>query len=299
MADFRLKVFCTVAELHSFTKAGEVLYITQPAVSFQIKSLEEEFGVRLFNRDQNKVVLTEVGKVLFNYSKEILKIYEEAKEEIGKITDSFKSKLIIGVTSIIGKYYLPVVIEAFKQKYPDVEVLTQISNTERIIKSLLQNTLDLCIVSESLYSYGEPFIYLPYVKDKLVLIVPSKHRWVGKRSITLEELIEEPFILREEGSGTRDIIEQYLREKGKEVEDLNIIMTLGSTEAVKGAVESGVGVSIISNCAIKLELKVGSIKIVEIESMKMFQDFIIVYTKKFPKLISERFFNFIQEFKPC
>ncbi|MDI7260643.1 MAG: selenium metabolism-associated LysR family transcriptional regulator [Thermodesulfobacteriota bacterium] len=299
MADFRLKVFITVAELQSFTKAGEVLYITQPAVSFQIKSLEEEFGVRLFNREQNKVVLTDIGKVLYNYAKEIFKIYEEAKEEISKLTNSLKGKLIIGVTSIIGKYYLPVVIEAFKQRYPDVEILAQISNTEKIIKSLLQNTLDLCIVSEPLSLYGDSFLYLPYIKDNLVLIVPSNHRWVSRRSIPFEELLEEPFIIREEGSGTRDIIEQYLREKGKGLEDLNIIMALGSTEAIKGAVDSGVGVSILSKCAIKIELKIGSIKIVKIEGMEMFQNFIIVYPKKFQKLNSERFFNFIQEFKPC
>ncbi|MEW6410282.1 MAG: selenium metabolism-associated LysR family transcriptional regulator [Nitrospirota bacterium] len=299
MFDFRLKIFCTVAELQSFSKAGQVLYITQPAVSFQIKSLEEELGVRLFNRERNKVVLTDVGKILFNYAKKIFQIYEEAEKEIGKITHSIKGKLIIGATSIIGRYYLPTVIEAFKQKYPDAEVIAQISNTETLIKSLLQDTLDLCIVSEPLSMYGDSFLYYPYIKDKLVLIVPSNHRWVTRESITLEELLEEPFIIREEGSGTRTTIEHYLHEREKRIEDLNIIMTLGSTEAVKGAVESGVGVSILSKCPVKRELEIGSVRIVKIEGMKMFQNFTIVYPRKFQRLISERFLHFIQEIKPC
>lgn len=297
MADFRLKVFCTVAELKSFTRAAELLFLTQPAVSSQIKYIEEEFGARLFNREQNRVVLTEVGEVLYKHAKEILRIYDEAKLEVAKLARSAKGKLIIGATSTMGKYYLPLVIEAFKQKHPDIEVLTQVSNTETLLKSLLQGTLDLGIVSEPSALYGDSFLYHPYVKDKLVLIVPADHQWVGRGSIRLEELMKEPFLIREQGSGTRDTFEQYLQERGKKLQDLNILMTVGSTEVVKGAVASGVGVAIISKCAIKLEMKAGVLKIVNIQGMEMLQSFTVVYPKKLQKLTSERFFSFLQEYK--
>lgn len=295
MSDFRLRVFCTVAEFQSFTRAGQVLYITQPAVSFQIKSLEEEFGTKLFIREQNRVILTDVGKVLFKYAREILKKYEEVEKEIGAITKSLKGKLTVGMTTIIGKYYLPLVIKDFKNKYPDVEVVTKISNTQNIVNSLIENALDLCIVSKPLIE--DHFLCIPYIRAELVLIVPPDHRWVNKGLITFEELLDEPFIVREEGSGTRDIIVEYFQQKGKRIEDLNIIMTLGNTEAIKGAVESGAGVSIIQKCAIKTEVKVGSIRIVKIEDMQMFQSFTIVYPKKFRRLITERFLKFIQESK--
>jgi DNA-binding transcriptional LysR family regulator len=295
VSDFRLKVFCTVAELQSFTRAGQVLYITQPAVSFQIKSLEEEFGARLFIREQKRVILTDVGKVLFKYAREILNKYKKIEKEIEAITKSVKGKLTIGMTTIIGKYYLPPIIKDFKSKYPDVEVLTRISNTQNIVTFLIENTLDLCIVSKPLIE--DRFLYIPYIRAELVLIVPPDHRWVNKGSITFEELLDEPFIVREDGSGTRDIIAEYLQQKGKRIEDLNIIMTLGNTEAIKGAVESGAGVSIIQKCAIKTEVNVGSIRIVNIEDTQMFQSFAILYPKKFQRLTAERFLRFIQESK--
>lgn len=297
MADFRLKVFCTVAELRSFTRAGEVLLLSQPAVSSQIKFLEEEFGARLFDREQNRVVLTEVGEVLYRRAKEILGIYDETKAEVDKLVRSAKGKLVIGATSTIGKYYLPLVIEAFRQRYPDIEVLTHVSNTETVLKSLFQGTLDLAIVSEPSSLYGDSFLYHPYVKDKLVLIVPVDHRWVKSGSIPLEELIEEPLLIREQGSGTRDTFVQYLQERGKGLENLNIMMTLGSTEAIKGAVASGVGVAIISKCAIELELKAGLLRIINVQGMKMFQRFTVVYPKKLQKMTSERFFAFLREDK--
>jgi DNA-binding transcriptional LysR family regulator len=295
MAVFRLRVFTTVAELKSFTRAAEVLFLTQPAVSSQIKSLEEEFGARLFNREQNRVVLTEAGEILYRHATEIMRIYGVAKAEVGKMARSAKGKLVIGATSTIGKYYLPLVIEAFRQKHPDIEVVTQISNTETVLKSLFQGTLDLAIVSEPSALYGDSFLYHPYVKEKLVVIVPADHRWVGRTSVPLEELIEEPLLIREQGSGTRDIFSQHLEERGKRLEDLNIMMTLGSTEAIKGAVASGVGVAIISKCAVKLEVKAGLLKTMTIQGMEMTQSFTVVYPKKLQKLTSEAFFSFLQE----
>ncbi len=297
MADFRLKVFCTVAELKSFTRAAEVLFLTQPAVSSQVKSLEEEFGVKLFVREQNRVVLTEVGEVLYEYAKKILSVYEEAKLEVGRFVRSLTGKLIIGSTSTIGKYYLPLVIEAFKQQHPGIEVLMQVSNSETVLKSLLQRALDLGIVSEPCALYGDIFQYHPYIKDRLVLIVPAGHRWFGTKAICLEELMEEPFLIRERGSGTRDTFEQYLRERRKSLEDMNILMTLGSTEAIKGAVVSGVGTAIISKCALKQEVESGLLGIVRIEEMEMFQSFVVVYPKRKQNLTSEGFFNFLQEFR--
>ncbi len=294
--DFRLKIFSTAAELQSFSKAGEVLYLSQPAVSFQIRSLEEEVGAKLFHRDRNRVILTEAGEALLTHAREIFKIYDKAEQEIKDITNanSIKGHLVIGATSVIGRCYLPTAIEGFKRNYPDIKVVVQISNTSALLKAMFQGTLDLCIVSEPFSLYGDSFLYHPYIRAKLVLAVPSNHRWAnGGGAVSLDELLEEPFIIREEGSGTRATIERYLQEKGKKIEDLNVIMTLGSTEAVRSAVESGVGVAILSKCSIQAEVQRDTIRTVKIRNIEMFQNFTLVFSKKFRRISSEMFLHFI------
>ncbi len=293
MEDFRLKVFYTVASLKSFSKAAKKLYVTQPAVSNQIRSLEEEFETRLFIRGKNKVILTESGQVLYKYAAEILELYEQMGKKLAEITKVLERELTIGATSIPGKYFIPQIIQQFKKKYPDVEIKTLISNTQNIVQSLKEDILDLCIVSEPVTAgrlFREKFL-----KDELVLIVNPNHRWVTKNFIGIEELIDEPLVLREEGSGTRETIRYYLEQLGKRLKDFNIIMTLGTTGAIKGAVERGVGVGFALKCAIQLELQIGSLKIIPIENLQMYQMFSVLHKKNSRKHIANQLIQFIQE----
>ena len=293
MVDFRLKVFYTVASLKSFSKAATKLYVTQPAVSNQIRSLEEEFETRLFIRGKKKVNLTESGQVLFKYAAEILELYEQAEKKLAEMTKSLERELTIGATSIPGKYFIPQIIQQFKKKYPDVEIKTLISNTQNIVQSLKEDILDLCIVSEPVQA-GRLFRQ-KFLKDELVLIANPNHRWTTKKFIGVEELMQEPIVLREEGSGTRETIKNYLAKLDKRLEDFNIIMTLGTTGAIKGAVERGVGVGFVLKCAIQLELQIGSIKTVPIRNLKMYQMFSILHKKNSRKHIADELIQFIQE----
>lgn len=293
MSDFRLKVFHTVATLRSFSKAAKVLYITQPAVSIQIKSLEEEFGSRLFIRDKKDVIPTHAGEILLNYAHKILGLYQEAEREIGLLTDTLKDKLALGMTAIIGTYHLPAILDSFKRKYPDVEVVTLISNTENIIKALKEGICDLCIVSEPVHEHQ--LVREVFLRDELVLIVPPSHKWANRDFVKLEEIIHEPMLIREEGSGTRETIKYYLAEEGLKISDLTVSTTLGATSAIKAAVENGLGIAFIGRSAIKLELRMGSLKALAIDNMNMYQSFTLMYPKVFNKPAVERFLQCIRE----
>lgn len=293
MVDFRLKVFYTVAGLGSFSKAAQKLHVSQPAVSNQIRSLEEEFETRLLSRGKNKVILTESGQVLYKYAKEILELYEQVGKELGEITKSLERELTIGVTSIPGKYFIPQIIQQFKKKYPEVEIKTLISNTQNIVQSLKENISDVCIVSEPVH--GGRLFRQRFLRDELVLIVNPNHRWVEKDFISIEELMREPLVLREEGSGTRETMRHCLKQLDKRLKDFNVIMTLGTTGAIKGAVEKGVGVGFALKCAIQLELQIGSLKIVPIENLQMYQMFSLLYKKNSRKHIANQLIQFIQE----
>lgn len=293
MEDFRLKVFFTVAGLKSFSQAAQKLHVTQPAVSNQIRSLEEELETKLFIRGKNEVILTKSGQVLYKYAAEILELYEQMGKKIAEITKVLERELTIGATSIPGKYFIPQIIQQFKKKYPDVEIKTLISNTQNIVQSLKEDILDLCIVSEPVKA-GRLFRQ-KFLKDELVLIVNPNHRWATKNFIGIEELINEPLVLREEGSGTRETIRHYLEQRDKRLKDFNIIMTLGTTGAIKAAVERGVGVGFALKRAIQLELEIGSLKIVPIENLQMYQMFSVLHKKNSHKHIADELIQFIQE----
>jgi DNA-binding transcriptional LysR family regulator len=289
--DFRLRVFYEAARHESFTKAGEVLFLTQPAVSFQIKSLEAEIGARLFRREKNRMLLTGVGEIVFRYARDILALYDRAEAEIARLIQHVGGKLLVGVTNVIAKYVLPRPIGAFKKLNPQVSIVLQTGNTDSIVEDLLRGELDLAIVSDPLDV--KDCVVEPWIREDLLLIVPSDHRWSGRRAIALEDLAREPFIMREEGSGTRRMLELYLEKKGLAFGDLNVVLTLGSTEAVKAGVEAGAGVSVISSLSLRSELETGSIRTVAIEGLEMSRTFNLVYPKlTYRKLVVETFLDF-------
>jgi len=253
MADRRLQVFYTVAKLLSFTKAAETLHMTQPAVTFQVRQLEEHFNTRLFDRTHNRVTLTEAGRKSYEYAEDIFELYAEMENSVKELTGDVSGALTLGASTTIAEYMLPSLFSGFTKKFPDIQLRLKVSNTEGIVSMIENSMIDLGIV-EGPVTNKNLIVEMCRV-DNLVVIVPPEHELTSRDSISMDELMHYPFISREEGSGTRDVIMDYMTKMGLDKNNLNICLELGSPESIKGAVEAGMGVAIVSSATIEKELK--------------------------------------------
>ncbi len=257
MADRRLQVFHTVAKLLSFTKAAESLHMTQPAVTFQVRQLEEYFNTRLFDRTHNRISLTEAGKRVYEYAGKIFETYGEMENAVKELTGEVSGVLIIGASTTIAEYMLPALLGDFKSQYPDVNVRLKVSNTEGIVSMVENNVIDLGVVEAPV---GNKNLAVELCRrDQLVAILPPGHPLADRSVLLASELLNYPYICREEGSGTREVIVDYMQEIGLSSNELDVIMELGSPEAIKGAVEAGIGVTILSKATLVKELKLGTL----------------------------------------
>lgn len=257
MSDRRLQVFHTVAKLLSFTKAAEALHMTQPAVTFQVRQLEEQFNTRLFDRTHNRISLTRAGEVVQERAVKIFDLYAEMENAVRELTGEVSGSLIIGASTTIAEYMLPALLGDFKRHHPEIKLYLQVANTEGIVTMVENNDLDLGVVEAPVANKN---LQVEVCRsDGLVAIVPPDHTLATRDKVTIQELMGYPYICREEGSGTRDVILDYLAHNGMASEDLDIIMELGNPEAIKGAVEAGMGISIISSATIVKELRLGTL----------------------------------------
>ena len=263
MADRRLQVFHTVARLLSFTKAAESLHMTQPAVTFQVRQLEEYFNTRLFDRTHNRISLTEAGQRVYGFSDRIFELYSEMENAVRDMTGEISGVLVMGASTTIAEYMLPALLGDFKKKYPDVNVHLRVSNSDGIVSMVENNDIDLGVVEAPVMNKN--LVVEECRKDRLVAIVSPLHALAANRQVQVGELMSDAFIVREEGSGTREVIQDYLTELGMNVADLHVIMELGSPEAIKGAVEAGMGVSIVSEVTIHKELQLGTLVALELD----------------------------------
>lgn len=253
MADRRLQVFYTVAKLLSFTKAAETLHMTQPAVTFQVRQLEEHFNTRLFDRTHNRVTLTEAGRKSYEYAEDIFELYAEMENSVKELTGEVSGALTLGASTTIAEYMLPSLFSGFTKKFPDIQLRLKVSNTEGIVSMIENSMIDLGIV-EGPVTNKNLIVEMCRV-DNLVVIVPPEHELTSRDSISMDELMHYSFICREEGSGTRDVIMDHMTKMGLDKNNLNICLELGSPESIKGAVEAGMGVAIVSSATIEKELK--------------------------------------------
>ena len=277
MADRRLQVFHTVARLLSFTKAAESLHMTQPAVTFQVRQLEEYFNTRLFDRTHNRISLTEAGKRVYEYAAQIFDLYAKMDNAVRDITGEISGVLIIGASTTIAEYMLPSLLGDFKKKYPDVNVQLRVANSDGIVTMVENNDIDLGVVESAVLNKN--LVVEECRKDRLVAIVPPQHTLSGKSKISLKELLEHDYIAREEGSGTREVIHEHLSDAGLKSADLHVAMELGSPEAIKGAVEAGMGVSIVSEVTIHKELQLETLVALEL-SPSLERPFSFVHQKQ-------------------
>jgi len=264
MADRRLQVFHTVARLLSFTKAAESLHMTQPAVTFQVRQLEEYFNTRLFDRTHNRISLTEAGQRVYGYADRIFALYAEMENSVRDLTGEVSGVLLLGASTTIAEYMLPALLGDFKAKYPEVSIRLQVANTDGIVSMVENNVIDLGVVEAPVNNKN--LVVENCRMDKMVLIVPPGHELAGKKSVPIKDLTKFPYICREEGSGTREVMLEAVTAAGANPQDLNIVMELGSPEAVKGAVEAGMGISILSRATIEKELRLGSLVAIDLDT---------------------------------
>jgi DNA-binding transcriptional LysR family regulator len=257
MADRRLQVFYTVAKQLSFTKAAEQLFMTQPAVTFQVKQLEEHFNTRLFERNHGRIALTPAGRMAMEYAERILSISEEMDTRVAELTGAVAGPLLLGASTTIAEFILPQILGEFKGLHPEVEAHMMVANSETIVNRVADHTIDVGLI--------ESPSYLPSLQnevccdDELVLICAPNHPLATRKTVRAQEIAALPLVRREPGSGTREFTDNYFRQCGVPPEDLNLVMELGSPEAMKGVVETGIAVAIVSRATIAKELKLGSV----------------------------------------
>ncbi len=292
MADRRLQVFSTVARLLSFTKAAEALHMTQPAVTFQIRQLEDYFNTRLFDRTHNRISLTSAGELVKTYAEQIISLYSEMDNEVRKLTGDVLGPLVMGASTTIGEYVAPSLLGEYQKRYPEVSVRLHIANTVGIIHMVENNEIDIGIVEGPVSNRN--LVTSVCWDDELVVVAAPDHPLAAKETVEIGEVLEYPFISREEGSGTREVIEEYMAAHKIDTAQLNSIMEFGGPESIKNAVSVGLGVSILSVATLEKELKLGTLRAISLaEPLK--RPFSIVYQRqKFRLRAMEEFLNFAE-----
>ena len=253
MSDRRLQVFHTVAGVLSFTKAAEILNMTQPAVTHQVRQLEADFNTRLFDRENNRISLTHSGEEVLRYANQIIALYGEMHESVKSLTGDTSGLVTLGASTTIAEYMLPGLLGDFLDKFPNVQVRLRVANTDAIVGMVGDNSIDLGIVEGVVNN--QYLLVEDCQQDELRVIVPPDHTLASKATLAPAELLDYPFISREEGSGTRSVIASFLEQHGVNEEQLIQSFELGSTEAIKGAVQAGMGISIVSAAALAKEEK--------------------------------------------
>lgn len=263
MADRRLQVFHAVARHGSFTRAAEALYMTQPAVTFQIKQLEEYFNTRLIERGHGRLGLTPAGEIVMAYAERILGLSEELDARVSELTDELAGVLNLGVSTTISAYWLPYLLEGFKRQYPKVVPRVRVGNSEYIESNVAERELDVGLIEK--ISQHPSVEAQNALRDELMVVVQPGHRLARQPKLAAEDLVHAPFITREPGNGIRVITDQFFRDNGVSLENLKLCAELGSLECVKHLVEEGMGFAFASRAAIHREVREGRLKAIPVD----------------------------------
>lgn len=268
---WQLTVFCKVVESKSFSRAAADIHLSQPTVSSHIKDLETYFGCRLIDRLSKEVVPTKAGELLYRDAIRLLALRDEIEQTMADFLGKIKGKLAIGGSTLPGVYLLPKYIGKFIKQYPEVVISLSIGDTEKILKDIISGKTEIGIVGA--ISDDHQFIQENLMEDELKLVVPSDHPWADRQFIELEMLFDEPFIIREPGSGTLKTISQHLEKKGYGLDCLKICAEMGSTGAVCEGIKNRIGISIISTLAVKDEIHSGILKALSIRGLRLKRNF--------------------------
>lgn len=275
----QMEALIYLVEEGSFSRAAKKMLLTQPALTKNIQNIEDCLDVRLVNRSTTGISLTPDGKIIYEYARRIVKLRNEATEKILTLHENTSGSIYVTASTIPATYILPRALSAFRKKHSDIRVYIKTADSEEAMNMVLDKETEIGCIGKK--PQNKKLAAEPLWKDRLVLAVPKGHRWLKKKSITLNELSQEPFIAREKGSATRDVLESYLKEtKSISLSQLDVCGELGSSEAIKEAIIAGLGVSIISIHAIKRELAADTLFEVPIQGLKMERNFYLIYPRQ-------------------
>jgi len=275
MENFRLKVFRAVAKHLNFRRAAEELCLTQPAITLQIKALEQHLGVQLFDRSGAHISLTPAGSMLLKYATKIDELETKATAALSPFADGQRGELRIGASLTIAQYILPHLLGAFQQQHPHVRPHLTTCNTEQVLEALLAREVSLGFIEGP--TMRRDVRAEVFLEDEIVLIVPPAHEWNDRGVVEPEELKQERLIMRERGSGTRRVVEIALQRRGVKAKHLNIAMEFDSTEGIMTAVEAGLGIGFASLWSISKALQVDSLRVVPIRSIRITRPLSVAY----------------------
>lgn len=269
----QLEVFEAIARLGSFTRAAQALFLTQPTVSMQIKKLSEAVGLPLFEQIGKKIYLTEAGRELYHYSRVIAQSLNEAEVVLAELKGLKRGKLKISVAST-ANYFAPQLLATFNQRFPNITVSLDVTNRQALLQQLTHNEMDMAIMGQP--PDGLHLVAESFMENPLVVIAPVNHRLTPKKAIPLQHLAEETFLMREEGSGTRMAMERFFAEH-KIL--LSTGMVMSSTEAIKQAVQAGLGLGVVSLNTVELELEAKRLKVLDMQEFPIQRYWYVVHLK--------------------
>lgn len=287
--DQQLQVFVTVAEKKNFTRAAEKLHMTQPAVSQYIRQLEEEIGTRLLERTNKYVRLNKAGEIVYHHAKEILGIYTKMQHLVDDLIHQTKGSLSIGASFTFGEYVLPQLIAQLRHTYPDIQASVLIGNTAKIADLVMAHQLDIGIVEGAFE--GKQLKERKFAKDAMYIIASANHVLAKQDKVTQADLEKEMWIIREQGSGTREATISMLQDIGISPKEQ---MTFSSTQSIKQAVEAGLGITLLSKWAVQKELKAGDLKIIFVQGLPFYRSFSIITRSPFQTKALEVFVTLLE-----
>jgi DNA-binding transcriptional LysR family regulator len=285
-----------IVEEGSFSRAAKKVFLTQPSLSKHIKNLEESVNARIVDRRNRGIFLTPEGKVLYDYAKKILRLRDEAKEKISRMKENESGSIFVSASTIPATYILPRLLNDFKKRFPDIRAYVQPSDSEETLAMILDDQAEMGFIGKK--TFDKRLNVESLWEDSLILAVPADHLWVKKKCVTLDEVSKAPFVIREKGSATRKILEDYLRKNtAKALSMFDCVCEMGSSEAVKEAIIAGLGVSILSVHAIKRELQQGVLCEVPIENCTIQRHFYLIYKKQLSLMhYHELFLEFVKNY---
>jgi len=293
MADRRLQVFHAVAKHLSFTKAAEALFMTQPAVTFQIKQLEEHFNTRLFERGHGQISLTDAGKVVLDYAERILNLSSELEARLKDMTGQVAGLLLIGSSMTIAEYLLPQVLGEFSARFPSVTPRLLVANSEQVQNQVLEHSLDVGFIESD--SQLPSLVTEVACEDELLVVCAPSHPLAQHKSVKPELLPQHAYLSREPGSGTREVTDHYLQKIGFPPDSLQPVMELGSPEALKGMAATGRGFAIMSRATVVKERRLALLVGVPL-APRLVRNLSVVYSKqRFQSRLVSSFVAFAKE----
>lgn len=293
----RLEIFAKVAELGSFSRAAESLFLTQPTVSEHVRALEDELGVQLLDRLGRGTTPTRAGTLLLGYAKRMLALGREARQAVDQFQGRMLGELVVGGSTIPGEYVLPALIGQFKRKYPDISLCLLIGGSQMVSGWVEEGRVEVGVVGARPASRSLAAVEL--MSDELTVVVSREHRWAGRGSVTLAEVQEEPMIVRERGSGSRQALEHALDGVGLDLAAFRVVGEMGSTQAIKQGVRAGVGIALISKRAVLDECRANLVCCLPVDGVTIARSFYLVtHRDRSRSPLAQAFVDFVESQAP-